>query len=176
MAQSRKSLPSPVEPQFLVDMRTIAGQVAELIVDDSKGRGKAEKTLAALLQLVLSMESTFAVWCWRHVHLERISTDASVRGTLKKRAEAATVDADRIAELLNEVTGTADFRVNWLPSASEPMVTDRRTFTSAVRDEIAADRIALECYTALLGFVKKHDASTAAVLETIVRARKRRSR
>lgn len=176
MAQSRKGISSPVETQFLLDMRTIAGRISELVVNDGKGRSNAERTLAALLQLALSMESTFAVWCWRHVYLERASGEPSVRGTLKRRAEAAMGDADRIAERLHEITGTTEFRVDWLPSASEPMVVDRWTFTTAVRDEVEADRIALDCYGRLIEYFRKHDTSTAEVLETIARARRRRVR
>ena len=120
MAQSRKNVPSPVETQFLHDMRAIVEKISELIVNDAKGNASPERTLTALLQLALSMESTFAVWCQRHVHLERVSSDPSVHGTLKKRADAAMEDADRIAERLHQITGTNEFRVNWLPSASEP--------------------------------------------------------
>jgi bacterioferritin (cytochrome b1) len=176
MAESRTNISSPVETQFLLDMRTIAGRISELIENGGKGRGIGERTLVALLQSALSMESAFAVWCWRHVHLERVSSDAAARGTLKRRAEAAMADADRIAERLHEITGDTTSHVDWLPSASEPMGVDRWTFTAAVRDEIAADRIALECYGKLIEYVRKHDTVTAAVLETIAKARRRRIR
>ena len=165
-----------METQFLHDMRAIVGRISELIVNDAKGRVSPESTLTALLQLALSMESTFAVWCQRHVHLERISSDPSTRGTLKKRADAAMEDADRIAERLHQITGTTEFRVDWLPSASEPMSLERWTLSSAVRDEVAADRLALECYGKLINFIEQHDAPTAAILETIARARRRRLR
>ena len=174
MGQSRKNVPSPVETQFLHDMRAIVEKISELIVNDAQGRASPESTLTALLQLALSMESTFAVWCQRHVHLERVSSDPSAHGTLKKRADAAMEDADRIAERLHQITGTNEFRVNWLPSASEPMAGERWTFSSAVRDEIAAERIALECYTRLISYVEQHDAPTAAILETIARERRYR--
>jgi bacterioferritin (cytochrome b1) len=176
VAQSRKNIPSAVETQFLHDMRAIVEQISELIVDHSRSRVSPERTLTALLQLALSMESTFAVWCQRHVHLERVSSDPALRGTLKKRADAAMEDADRIAERLHQITGTTEFRVNWLPSASEPMSLERWTFSAAVRDEVAADRLALECYGKLIDYIEQHDAPTAAILETIARARRRRLR
>jgi hypothetical protein len=163
-----------VETQFLHDMRVIVQQISELIVNDSKSRISPERTLTSLLQLALSMESSFAVWCQRHVHLERVSSDPSIRGTLKRRADAAMEDADRIAERLHEITGMTEFRVNWLPSASEPMSLERWTFGSAVRDEVAADRLALECYGRLIEYIEQHDAATAAILETIARERRRR--
>jgi bacterioferritin (cytochrome b1) len=165
-----------VETQFLYDMRAIVERISELIVNDSKNRARPESTLTALLQLALSMESTFAVWCQRHVHLERVSSDPSIRGTLKRRADAAMEDADRIAERLHQLTGTTEFRVDWLPSASEPMSLERWTFSSAVRDEIAADRLALECYGKLIDYIEQHDAATAEILETIAQARRRRLR
>jgi bacterioferritin (cytochrome b1) len=165
-----------VETQFLHDMRAIVERISELIVNGAKGRVSPEGTLTALLQLALSMESTFAVWCQRHVHLERVSSDPGIRGTLKRRADAAMEDADRIAERLHQITGTTEFRVNWLPSAKEPMSLDRWTLSGAVRDEIAADRLALECYGKLIRYIEQHDAPTAAILQTIVRARRRRLR
>jgi len=176
VAQSRKNIPSAVEAQFLNDMRAIVERISELIVNDARKRVSPESTLTNLLQLALSMESTFAVWCQRHMHLERVSSDPSVRGTMKRRADAAMEDADRIAERLHQITGTTEFRVNWLPSASEPMSLDRWTFSRAVRDEIAAERLALECYGKLIHYVEQHDAPTAAILETIARARRRRLR
>jgi bacterioferritin (cytochrome b1) len=151
-------------------------RISELIVNNSKSCIRPECTLTALLQLALSMESTIAVWCQRHVHLERFGSGPSVRGTLKRRADEAMEDADRIAERLHQITGTTEFRVNWLPSASEPMSLDRWTFSSAVRDEVAADRLALECYAKLIDYIEPHDAATATILETIARARRRRLR
>jgi bacterioferritin (cytochrome b1) len=176
VAQSRKNIPPMVETQFLRDLRVITDKVAELIVNDARGRSGSERTLAALLQLALSMESSFAVWCWRHVHLERVSPYPGARGSLRKRAEEAMRDADRIAERLHQITGTAEFRVDWPPSASEPLVVEQWTFGRAVQDEIAADRIALACYTQLLDYVRENDAPTASVLEAIARSRKRRLR
>jgi bacterioferritin (cytochrome b1) len=176
VAQSRKKIPSAVETQFLHDMRAIVERISELTVNDAKRRDSPESTLTALLQLALSMESTFAVWCQRHVHLERVSSDPTIRGTLKRRADAAMEDADRIAERLHQITGSTEFRVNWLPSASEPMSLERWTLSGAVRDEIAADRLALEGYGKLISYVEEHDAATAAILEAIVRARRRRLR
>jgi bacterioferritin (cytochrome b1) len=174
VGQSRKNIPSPVETQFLNDMRAIVQRISEVIVNDSKSRISPESTLTSLLQLAISMESTFAVWCQRHVHLERVSSDPAIRGTLKKRADAAMEDADRIAERLHQITGTTEFRVNWLPSASEPMSLERWTFSSAVRDEVAADHLALECYGKLIDYIEPHDAATAAILETIAGERRRR--
>jgi bacterioferritin (cytochrome b1) len=165
-----------VETQFLHDMRAIVERISELIVGDAKRRVNPENTLTTLLQLALSMESTFAVWCQRHVHLERASSGPTVRGTLKRRADAAMEDADRIAERLHQITGSTEFRVNWLPSASEPMSLERRTLGSAVRDEVAADYLALECYGKLIHYIGQHDAPTAAMLEAIARERRRRLR
>jgi len=176
VAQSRKNIPSAVETQFLNDMRAIVERISELIVHDSRKSVSPVSTLTTLLQLALSMESTFAVWCQRHMHLERASSDAGVRDTLKRRADAAMEDADRIAERLHQLTGATEFRVNWLPSASEPMSFERRSFSRAVRDEIAADRLALECYGKLIHYIERHDAPTAVMLEAIARERRRRLR
>ncbi len=176
VAQSRKKIPSAVETQFLHDMRAIVERISELIVNDGKRRANPESTLTALLQLALSMESTFAVWCQRHAHLERVGSDPAIRGNLKRRADEAMEDADRIAERLHQITGTTELSVNWLPSASEPVSLERWTLGGAVRDGIAEDSLALEGYGKLIQYVEQHDAPTATILEAIVRARRRRLR
>jgi len=157
-------------------MRAIVQRISDLIGNDARRRVHPENTLTALLQLALSMESTLAVWCQRHVHLERVSADPRIGGTLKKRADAAMEDADRIAERLHQITGTTEFRVNWLPSASEPVSLERWTLSGAVRDKITAERLALEGYEELISYVEQHDAPTAFVLEGIARSRRRRLR
>jgi hypothetical protein len=85
-------------------------------------------------------------------------------------------DADRIAERLHQITGTAEFRVDWLPSARQPVAGEQWTFNNAVCDDIAitADAMILECYKKLVDYVKKHDAGTGALLEEIASMRQLR--
>jgi bacterioferritin (cytochrome b1) len=176
VAQSRKKIPAAVETQFLHDLREIVERISKVMGNGSKMRPNTEGTLTSLLRLALSLESTVAVWCQRRVHEERVSSDPILRSALRKRAAAAMEDADRIAERLHQITGTEEFRVNWLPSVSEPILLERWTLNGAVRDEMAAERLALECYAKLISYVEHHDPPTAAILETIARARRRRLR
>jgi hypothetical protein len=85
-------------------------------------------------------------------------------------------DADRIAERLHQIAGTAEFRVDWLPSARQPVAGEQWTFNNAVCDDIAitADGMILECYKKLVDYVKKYDVGTAALLEEIAGARRQR--
>jgi len=173
---TRKKLPASVETQFLQDIRSAVSRISELIESDSRPRVIDERKLVRVLKLALSVESTFAVWCWCHVHLERVSPGPPARVSLRQRAEAAMQDADRIAERLHQIAGTVEFRVDWLPSARQPVAGEQWTFNNAVCDDIAmtADNMILECYKKLVDYVKKYDAGTAALLEEIASARRHR--
>src|SRR5262245_40402790 len=131
-----ENLPASVETQLLRDMQTIDSRISDL-VGDSRRHLNAERTLILLLELALTMESTFALWCWCHVHLDqRRGHGFAARISLRGRAEAAVEDADRIAECLQQITGSA-FRPEWLPSASTPFSTDGFRVNSSIRDHIA---------------------------------------
>lgn len=174
--QTRKKLPASVETQFLQDVRTAISRISKLLESDSNLRVIDERKLVRLLKLTLSIESTFAVWCWCHVHLERVSPGPPARIGLRSRAEAAMHDADRIAERLHQITGTGEFRVDWLPSARHPVAGEQWTFNSTACDDIAitADALILDCYKKLVEYVKRHDPGTVALLEEIVSMRQLR--
>jgi hypothetical protein len=177
VVQTGKKLPASVETQFLQDVRSTVNRIRELIDSDTNSRVLIdERKLVRLLKLALSLESTFAVWCWCHVHLERVSPGPPARISLRLRAEAAMQDADHIAERLHQVTGTSEFRVDWLPSARQPVAGEQWTFNSAVCEDIAltADRMIFDCYKKLLDYVKKHDTGTAALIQEIATARRHR--
>jgi hypothetical protein len=121
------------------------------------------------------MESTFAVWCWCHVHLEGKSSASGPQLSLKSRAEAAVEDADRIAARLYEITGKS-FRLEWLPSVNGPLSAEGWTLDRSIRDRIAiaADRIALESYARLIDFATKHSLPAGSIFEDIAYSRKKR--
>ena len=85
-------------------------------------------------------------------------------------------DADRIAERLHQITGAGEFRVDWLPSARQPVAGEQWIFNNAVCDDIAitADAMILECYKKLVEYVKRHDSGTASLLEAIASMRQLR--
>ena len=174
--QTRKKLPVSVETQFLQDVRSTVSRISELLESDARPRVIDERKLVRLLKLALSIESTLAVWCWCHVHLERVSPGPPARVGLRSRAEAAMHDADRIAERLHQITGAGEFRVDWLPSARQPVAGEQWIFNNAVCDDIAitADAMILECYKKLVDYVKRHDSGTASLLEEIASMRQLR--
>lgn len=171
LASIRENFPPSVETQLLRDMHGIVGRIAYLI-GDSQGRDP-ERTLIDLLELALTMESTFAVWCWCHVHLERPTSEAHL--SLKSRADAALEDADRIATRLYEITGKS-FRLEWLPAMNGPLSAEGWTLDRSIRDHIAiaADRIALESYAKLVDFSRRHNIPAGSIFEDIAYARKKR--
>ena len=169
----RENFPSSVEIQLLRDMHGVVSRITR-VVSESRVQ-EPERTLVLLLELALTMESTFAVWCWCHVHLERRSPVSEPQLSLKGRAQAALEDADRIAARLYEITGKS-FQLEWLPSVNGPFSAEGWTLDRSIRDHIAisADRIALESYARLTEFARKHSIPAGSIFEDIAYSRKKR--
>jgi hypothetical protein len=174
IAPIRENLHASVETQLLQDMHSIVRRISHLVSDPEAGT-KAEKTFVELLELALTMESTFAVWCWCHVHLERNRFGSHAQMSLRSRAEAAVDDADRIAERLYEITG-ASFHLEWLPSVRGPLAAEGWTLDRSIRDHIAmtADCIALESYSKLIDYARRHHLAAGTICEDIAYSRKKR--
>ena len=88
---------------------------------------------------------------------------------------AAVEDADRIAERLYQITG-ASFQLEWLPSVNGPLSAEGWTLDRSIRDHIAmaADCIALESYSKLVDYARKHNITAGTLCEDIAYSRKKR--
>jgi len=167
-----ENLPVPVETQLLRDIKRILGRIEELLV---RQQSTTEKEFVSLLKLALTMETTLAVWCWRHVHLDQISPEAQHRVSLKGRAEAAVDDADRLVNMLGQLTGMP-FPLDWISSTDAAANADGWSLSRAMRDHIAltADRIALGLYERLIEHAKRHHAFAIHLLDDIASRRRKR--
>ena len=167
-----ENFPVPVETQLLRDHKRILSRIEELLVHQ---RSNTEKEFVALLKLALTMETTLAVWCWRHVHLDQISPDSQHRVSLKGRAEAAVDDADRLVSMLNQLTGMP-FPLDWLSSADPSANAEGWFLSRAMRDHVAltADRLALGLYDRLIEHARRHHAFATNLLDEIASRRRKR--
>ena len=165
-----ENFPVPVDTQLLRDLKRILARIDEMPVQ----RSSSENEFVALLKLALTMETTLAVWCWRHVHLDQISPDSQHRVSLKGRAEAAVDDADRLVSMLNQLTGMP-FPLDWLSSAPSASA-EGWSLSRAMRDHIAltADRLALGLYDRLIEHARRHHAFATNLLDEIASRRRKR--
>jgi hypothetical protein len=160
-------LDSAAPGQFLQDIRAVTKRISHLI-KHAKVEGP-ERTIVELLHLALSIESAFSVWYRCHSHVT-----SKEESDLKRWAQAAVQDADGIAQRLQEVTGTKEFQVEWLPSTKNPAIVDQWHSAKTLWDERDAQRLALVCYERLTRFMQKHDPPTAALLKRIADGREER--
>ena len=166
-----ENFPVPVETQLLRDLKRILSPIEELLVHQ---RSTTEKEFVALLKLALTMETTIAVWCWRHVHLDLIIPEAQQRVSLKGRAEAAVDDADRLVNMVSQLTGIP-FPLDWV-STDVSISAEGCSLSRPMRDQIAltADRIALGLYERLIEHARRHHAFAINLLDEIASRRRKR--
>lgn len=165
MEYEENLLDSSAPGQFLQDIRVVTRRISNLI-KHSKAEA-SEQVIVKLLHLTLSIESAFSVW-YRYHSQPRGETDS------KRWADAAEQDANRMAQRLQEITGSKDFQAEWLPSTKNPDVADKWHSSKTLWDERDAQRLALVCYERLVRFMQKHDPPTAALLKGIAVGREER--
>jgi hypothetical protein len=148
-------------------------RIEELLVPHQ--HSSTEKEFVTLLKLALTMETTLAVWCWRHVHLDQINPEAEHQVSLRNRAEAAVDDADRLVNMLSQLTGMP-FPLDWVSSSDASMNAEGWSLSRAMRDHIAltADRIALGLYERLIEHARRHHAFATNLLDEIASRRRKR--
>jgi hypothetical protein len=156
------------ETQFLQDIRCVSRHISD-IIETVEPQGARHDTTSELLRLALSIEGAFAVWCLRHVQLERVTPNPTVRSRLEARLEVAIENANRLAERLHQITGTTDLQLDWLPSTSAPVATGCWNFNHALLEEMTAEIIAVSCYRRLVDYVKRNDPATAVILANMAR-------
>lgn len=168
MTEHRENLLDSNAPgQFLQDIRVVTRRISNLTKHSKSA--SSEQTIVDLLHLALSIESAFSVWYRCHSQPNsRTETD------LKRWADAAVRDADGITQRLQELTGSRECQVEWLPSTRNPAIVDQWHSAKTLWDERDAQRLALVGYERLVKYMQKYDPPTASLLKGIADGREER--
>lgn len=159
----------PKEP-FLTDVKTLRDRARANIREGAltpNYKGDAERTVA-ILQSVLATE----IVCWLRYSMHAVAaTGISSEGVKEEFAQHARDEQDhamKVAERINQLGGRPDFNPDGLASRSASQYAEGADLVDMIKENLVAERIAVEHYRELVRYFGDDDPTTRVLLEDIL--------
>jgi bacterioferritin len=162
--------PQPQSPPKLTDVKTLREQarrhVEEGAVTENYGANR-EKVLE-LLNEALATELV-CVLRYRHDHyMARGLESKSAADEFMEHANEELQHADQIAERIVQLGGEPHFNPDGLTARSHSEYRTGRTLQEAIRENLVAERIAIDSYREMIQYIADSDPTTRRMLEDIL--------
>src|SRR6202045_4343653 len=92
----------------------------------------------------------------------------SRRNFLSMHAQEAQQHADRIAERIVELNGQPDFNPETLTGRSLSQYTNARSLHEMIKEDLVAERIAVESYSEVVRWLAENDVTTRKLMADIL--------
>lgn len=148
---------------FLSDMSRVRGLTHRHSVEGAAAAGGAERR-ATLLQLLNDLLASELIWLMRY--RRRYLLWRRKPEIADERANKEFTPADRLARRIVELGGKPDLDPDHLLSRSRSDYASRGSVADMIREDLRAERIVIESYTEVIGYLGAADPSTREMLET----------
>lgn len=125
-------------------------------------------TVLQLLNEALATELVCVLRYRRHYFMAKGIESKSVANEFMEHAGEELGHADLIAERIVQLGGEPDFSPDSLTSRSHAEYVAGDTLVSMIREDLIAERIAIDSYRAMIEFLGDKDSTTRRMLETIL--------
>jgi len=156
---------------FLTDVKTLRERARQHLDNGAVGStyiGDVGKTIE-ILQSVLATE----IVCELRYTMHAITaTGLSSEGVKKEFAEHASDEHDhalKVAERINQLGGKPDFNPEGLTGRSASQYAEGADLVDMIRENLVAERIAVDHYRELIRYFGNDDPGTKAMLQEILR-------
>lgn len=159
-----------VETPFLSDVRTLRERARKNIENGAvtEGYQADRQAVIDLLNTALATEIVCALRYRRHYFVATGLHAESVAREFLEHAEQEQGHADRLAERIVQLGGTPDMNPENLTSRSHAEYSDSTDLKTMVKENLVAERIAVDSYSEMIRFVGDGDPTTRRMLEDIL--------
>ncbi|MGH6955594.1 MAG: ferritin-like domain-containing protein [Caulobacteraceae bacterium] len=155
---------------FLTDVKTLRERAREHIEDGpvtASYGGEARKTID-ILQTVLATEIVCTLRYTQHSIVATGLASESVKKEFAQHAKEEQDHANQVAERINQLGGRPDFNPSTLTARSAAEYTTSDELVAMIRENLVAERIAVEHYRELIRYFGDNDPVTRVMLEGIL--------
>ncbi|MEO8100405.1 MAG: ferritin-like domain-containing protein [Acidobacteriota bacterium] len=166
-------------------MKTQSKQTANSFVSDVEGLRKRARehmemgavtagykadreTVIRILNEVLATEIVCVLRYKRHYYMASGIHAQSVADEFLEHAKEEQEHADIIADRINQLGGAPDFNPEGLAKRSHSQYVEGETLLDMVREDLVAERIAVESYSDIIRYLGTDDPTTRLALEQIM--------
>jgi bacterioferritin len=161
-----------IDKPFLTDVKTLRERARKHL--DTGGvtstyRGDVKKTIE-ILQAVLATEIVCVLRYTMHAVAAQGISSEGVRDEFAQHAKEESEHMHQVAERINQLGGTPNFSPDGLASraASEYGATDNLNLIDMIRENLIAERIAVDHYRELIRYFGDDDPGTRTMLQGIL--------
>jgi bacterioferritin len=156
---------------ILSDVKGIRQRAREHIeagaITDEYKADRAE--VVRTLNIVLATELMCILRYKRHYYMASGIDSESVKKEFLEHAHEAQQHADLVAERITELNGQPDFNPRTLAERSLSEYTNAVTIQEMIKEDLIAERIAVESYSEIVRWLGEKDVTTHKIMADILR-------
>ncbi|MBV8363892.1 MAG: bacterioferritin [Candidatus Eremiobacteraeota bacterium] len=130
-------------------------------------KGDVSRTVDILNQ-ALATELVCVLRYKRHYYMARGINKDAVAAEFLAHASEEQGHADRIADRITQLGGAPDFSPQGLATRSHSEYVEGTTLTDMIRENLVAERIAIESYTEIIRYFGSNDPTSRRLMEEIL--------
>lgn len=130
--------------------------------------GADRDLVVRILNEVLATEVVCVLRYWRHYYMASGIHGTAVSDEFLEHAEEEQEHADRVARRIVQLGGEPDFNPAGLLSQSHSEYVAGVTLLDMIREDLVAERIAIERYSEIICYLGDRDPTTRRILEEIL--------
>lgn len=157
--------------QFVSDLRKIRERARSHMEEGAitAGYRADRKRVIEVLNQALATEIVCTLRYRRHYFVAKGIHSESVRNEFWQHAQDEQAHADEIAERINQLGGEPDFNPEGLSSRSHSEYVEGTDLASMIREDLVAERIAVESYSEIVRWLGDDDPTTRKLMEDILK-------
>jgi bacterioferritin len=159
-----------VEKPFLSDVQALRSRAREAMEQGAVTPGyRAERSVVInMLNQALATEIICVLRYKRHYFMAQGISAEGVAAEFLEHANEEQSHADRIAERIVQLNGEPDFSPEGMLSRSHSEYVEGSSMVEMIREDLVAERIAIDSYREMIHYVGADDPTTRRMLEDIL--------
>jgi bacterioferritin len=155
---------------FISDIEKIRSRARQHIDEGAVTTGyKADRTqVIKVLNEVLATEIVCMLRYKRHYYAAQGIDSDPVRAEFLQHAKEESDHADMVAERIVQLNGEPDYKPEGLATRSHSQYVEGRDLVSMIKEDLVAERIAIETYSEIVRWLGDDDPTTRRVIEEIL--------
>ena len=156
--------------QFVADVQKIRERARNKMEEGAitAGYHADRKRVIDVLNQVLATEIVCTLRYRRHFYAAKGIHSESVKEEFWQHAQEEQAHADQIAERINQLGGEPDFNPKGLATRSHSEYVEGTDLSSMIRENLVAERIAVESYSEIVRWLGDDDPTTRKLMENIL--------
>jgi bacterioferritin len=156
--------------EFLTDIKELRRRARQHIEDGAvtPGYGADRETVVRILNDALATEIVCVLRYKRHYFMAQGIHATAVAQEFLEHANEEQGHADRIAERITQIGGAPNFSPEGLLTRSHSEYVEGNTLVDMIREDLVAERVAIESYSEIVRFLGDRDITTRRMMEEIL--------